>query len=149
VSHPQAPQIVAYARALLGTRYVPQARLPGVGIDCAGVPIVVGRALGLVPPDFDVNGYSLFPNGQLLEHCNRHLTPITKAEMKAGDIAIVSWGTGDAQHFGIVADHLEYPGELSLIHASNDARHKKVIEHRLVFGRHMRFVAAYRFPCRS
>jgi cell wall-associated NlpC family hydrolase len=143
-------EIVLEARALLGTPYVPHARLPGVGIDCAGVPIVVGRACGLVPPDFDVNGYSLFPNGQLLAHCDKYLTRITQAEMKAGDVAIVSWGTGDAQHFGIVADHLQYPGELSLIHASNNRRHMKVIEHRLVFGRHMRFVAAYRFPqCHS
>lgn len=142
---PTRDEIVAEARALLGTPYHPHARTPGLGIDCAGVPIVVARKLDLVAPDFDVNGYSLHPNGELLPHCERHLLRITQAAMRPGDVCIASWGHGDAQHFGIVAKHQQYDC-LSLIHASNDRRHMKVIEHRLVFGRHMRFVAAYRFP---
>jgi cell wall-associated NlpC family hydrolase len=141
-------RIVAEARALLGTPYVSQARLPGVGIDCAGVPILVARACGLVDPDFDVNGYSLFPNGELLKYCEKYLIRVPSPQ--PGDVAIVSWGQGDAQHFGIVADHPIYEGHLSLIHANSNRRHMKVIEHRLVFDRHMRFVAAYRFPqCHS
>lgn len=138
--------IVAAARGLLGTPYHAHQRTPGIGIDCAGVPIVVARQLGLVDSGFDINGYSLYPNGELLGHCDRNLIRITKAELQPGDVAIVSWGQGDAQHFGIVADHQQYPGEFSLIHASNDKRHANVIEHRLRFGTHMRFVAAYKFP---
>lgn len=137
-------QIIAAARSLLGTPYRSHQRTPGIGIDCAGVPIVVGRQLGLVDPTFDVNGYSLYPNGQLLGYCDLYLT--RKKNLEPGDIAIVSWGRGDAQHFGIVAEHPVYEGYLSLIHASNDKRHMEVIEHRLVFGRHMRLVAAYSFP---
>ena len=139
-------RIVREARALLDTPYHPHSRTPGLGIDCAGLPIMVGRACGLVAPDFDINGYSLWPNGQLIPYCDKYLTRITQAEMQPGDVCICSWGKGDAQHFGIVAQHQQYPDTLSLIHASSDKRHMKVIEHRLVFGNHMRFVAAYQFP---
>ena len=129
--------IVSEARGLLGTPYHAHQRTAGVGIDCAGVPIVVAKRLGLVGEDFDVNGYTLFPDGQLLTHCRAHMDEKPLDSIQAGDVAVVSWGAGDAQHFGIVADHPTYPGVLSLIHASNDKRHMGVIEHRLAFDRHI------------
>lgn len=137
--------IVAAARSLLCTPYHAHARQPGVGIDCAGLPIVVARLCGLKPADWDINGYSLHPDGTLLEHCRRHLLPVARADMGPGHVLVVSWGRGQAQHFGIVAEHRSYPGELSLIHAEAFA-HRAVIETRLVFTAHTRFVAAWAFP---
>ena len=141
--------IVAAARALKGTPYHAHQRTPGVGTDCAGVPILVGRERNYVLPDFDVNGYTLHPNGQLLMYCRKYLDekPAIVANILPGDIPIVSWGQGDAQHFGIAAIHPDpaYGGCMSLIHASNDKRHMAVIEHRLEFTRHMRLVALFSF----
>jgi cell wall-associated NlpC family hydrolase len=137
--------VVIAARSLLDTPYHPHAREPGVGIDCAGVPIVVARMCGLKPADFDINGYSLHPDGTLLRYCRKHLEPVERADMAPGHVLVVSWGKGQAQHFGIVADHQQYPGHLSIIHAEAYS-HRKVIETRLVFTAHTRFVAAFAFP---
>jgi cell wall-associated NlpC family hydrolase len=136
--------IVNAARSLLGTPYHPHARTPGVGIDCAGLPIVVARMCGLKPADFDITGYSLHPDGTLLRHCLDHMERVPRAEMGPGHVLVVSWGKGEAQHFGIVAEHQEYEGQLSIIHAEAFV-HKKVIETRLVFTAHTRFVAAFSF----
>lgn len=137
--------IVAAARGLLGTPYAEHQRTPGVGIDCAGVPIVVARMCGLKAQDFDINGYSLHPNGRLLEYCREHLDDVPRADMGPGHVLVVSWGKGEAQHFGIVAEHQHYPGHMSLIHAEAFT-HRRVIETRLVFTAHTRFVAAWAFP---
>jgi hypothetical protein len=138
-------EIVAAARSLLGTPYAEHQRTPGVGIDCAGVPIVVARMLGLKAADWDINGYSLHPNGELLQHCRAHLRPVQRAEMAPGDVLVVSWGKGEAQHFGVLADHPQYPGKLSIIHAEAFT-YCRVIETRLVFTAHTRFVAAWAYP---
>jgi cell wall-associated NlpC family hydrolase len=61
--------IVTAARSWLGTPYRHQHRERGVGVDCAGLVIGVARQLGIVPADFDVNGYSRQPDGSLLAHC--------------------------------------------------------------------------------
>ena len=141
--------IVAAARSRLGVRYAPHQRSME-GMDCAGLPIDIGRERGYVSPDFDINGYTLFPDGQLLRHCRAHLVekPAKVENILPADVIIVSWGQGNAQHFGIAAIHPDpkYGGCLSLIHASNDKRHMAVIEHRLEFSRHMRLVAVFSFP---
>lgn len=137
--------IVTAARSLLGTPYAEHQRVPGLGIDCAGLSIVVARMLGLKPADWDINGYSLHPNGKLLQHCRDHMVQVDRKQMGPGHVLVVSWGKGEAQHFGIVAEHLQYPGHLSLIHAEAFT-HKRVIETRLVFTAHTRFVAAWAFP---
>jgi cell wall-associated NlpC family hydrolase len=138
-------EIVAAARRWLDTPYAAHQRQHGVGIDCAGLPIVVARECGLKPADFDINGYSLHPDGQLLRHCREHMEPVKRADMGPGHVLVVSWGRGQAQHFGIVAEHSQYPGHLSIIHAEA-ITHRKVIETRLVFTAHTRFVAAFAFP---
>jgi cell wall-associated NlpC family hydrolase len=138
-------EIVTAARSLLETPYAAHQRTPGVGIDCAGVPIVVARMCGLKDAAFDITGYSLHPDGTLLRHCREHLERVQRADMAPGHVLVVSWGKGEAQHFGIVAEHQQYPGHLSIIHAEAFV-HKKVIETRLVFTAHTRFVACFAFP---
>ncbi len=139
--------IVESGRGLLKTPYVTHQRLPGLtgGIDCIGVPIVVGRQVGSFAPDFDVNGYSMQPDGSMLPLCDRYMQcRVSKAEMQPGDALVVSWGDDRAHHVGIVAPHTTYIGHLALIHAY--PKQKMVVEHRIEFNNFMRFVSAYRFP---
>lgn len=135
-------EVVAAARSLLATPYHSHARLPGVGIDCVGVPIWVSKATGLKPADFDIGGYSMQPDGSLLPQCDAQMERVPEAEMQPGDMVVCRWGI-EPHHVGIVGDWRH--GGLSIIHAEN-YRHKKVIEHRLWFGGAMQFVRAYGFP---
>jgi cell wall-associated NlpC family hydrolase len=133
---------VSAARSLLGTPYHAHARLPGVGVDCIGVPIVACWLSGLKPRTWDVQGYSMRPDGTLLERCAEHMVRVSRADMRPGDIAVVRWGA-DPHHVGVVA---ALKGRRTIIHAEN-FRHRKVMEHALVLGDSaMQFVAAYRLP---
>lgn len=134
--------VVTAARGLIGTPYHHQARVPGVGIDCAGVLIVVARQLGLVAPDFDVTGYPRVPDGVALrDYCEAHMVRVQTPVL--GGAVLASWKDGPPQHLGIVADYQH--GGLSFIHADGE-RVKAVIETRLAFSRYFRLVAAYGFP---
>ena len=44
-----AAAIVAAARTAVGTRFRPQGRLPGVGLDCVGVAMLAAEAAGVTP----------------------------------------------------------------------------------------------------
>lgn len=137
-----ADDVVGAARALLGTAFHHQARLPGVGLDCAGVVVVVGRQLGLFDPAFDVTDYPRVPDGSTLQaYCDQYLAPA--ADPATGGVVLVAWGRGEPQHMGIVVPYVH--GGLAMVHAES-RRHKRVIETRLLFGRAMRLVRAYRFP---
>ena len=135
--------VVAEARTWLGTRFHHQARTKGVGCDCAGLWIGVGRALNLVEPDFDVTGYERQPNGlSLIRWCDKYMAKrYSKSDMRPGmGVAVIY----DQQpgHLGIVVD---YPlGGLGMIHAA--LNNKAVVECRLEFTPGMRFFAAYDFP---
>lgn len=136
--------IVAAARGYLGTPFHHRGRLPGVGLDCAGILVCAARELGLVGPAFDVPEYTPTPDGRtMLEWCDRHMTPIDRADMQPGD-AIVMITDVFPQHLGILGDYRH--GGLSLIHAANNAHPPRVIETRLMFSRVQRFVAAYALP---
>lgn len=140
-------QIVALARSYVGTPYQHQCRLPGVALDCAGVPVCISRTLGFKPADFDIRGYPASPDGVSLKaYCDAHLVPVAHEAKQAGDVILVSWQNGPAQHLGILAGHPVYDGHLSMIHAIGPIQPAKVIETRLLFGRTMRLVAVYAFP---
>jgi cell wall-associated NlpC family hydrolase len=128
------------ARTLIGTPYHTKGRLPGVGLDCIGVPIVAAWIAGLKLRSFDVRGYSDVPDGSLLPLCDQHMQRVPRAEMQAGDVIVVRYGA-TPHHVGVLGAYRH--GGLSMIHAEND-RHRKVIEHRLWLDGAMKFVAAYR-----
>lgn len=135
-----AADVIEAARGLLGTPFHHQGRLPGVGLDCAGVPIVIARQLGLVHPDFDVTGYPAIPDGSTLQaYCEAHMQ--RSAAPEPGGVVLVGWRDGPPQHLGIVLPYQH--GGLAFIHAES-RRHGCVFEQRLVFGRAMRLVASYR-----
>lgn len=133
---------MAAARALIGTPFHHQGRSPGVGMDCAGVPITVARALGIVAPVFDVTGYARIPDGRSLQAaCEAAMTRIDHLEPAA--VVLVAWLRGAPQHLGIVVTRDDEPGAWFMVHAES-RRHGRVMETRLQFGRAMRLVAVYR-----
>ena len=135
-------RFVAAARSLIDTPYHSKGRLPGVGVDCIGVPIVAAWIAGLRPRSFDIRGYRDAPDGSLLPLCDQHMQRIDRAQMTAGDVVVVRYGPVP-HHVGVLGDYRH--GGLSMIHAEND-RHRKVVEHRLWLDGVMTFVAAYRIP---
>jgi cell wall-associated NlpC family hydrolase len=137
-------RIVEVARSYLGTPFQHQGRLPGVGLDCAGVVIAIARELGVVASDFDITGYGRTPDGKsLLRWCREHMNEIPKSEMRPGDVLCVAW-ENIPHHLAVLANYRH--GGLSIVH-SIDRPGKvrgKVVEHRLVFSDRMKFVAAFR-----
>lgn len=105
-------------RSWLGTPYVHQGRLPGVGLDCLGLVICLARETGYVAPDFDVGPYS--PEGQrerLVEGLAEHLVEIDdpvpgcfcafEIRRRYGHIAVCAGDTliHTSAHTGKVVEH--------------------------------------------
>lgn len=135
--------VVAAARAWLGTPFHHQGRLQGVGVDCVGLVIGVARTLGLVAPDFNVEAYPRMPDGKSLMHLvHLHMRGLAVDEaMQPGDVVVVRFDA-DPQHLGILGNYRH--GGLSIIHAA--AEPGRVIETRLLFSQTMRFVQAFALP---
>jgi hypothetical protein len=134
-------EVVAAARAELDTPWVHQGRTPGLQLDCAGHIIVVARQLELVAADFDVNGYSMWPDGTMLEWCDRFMVRIPEIELGA---VVVTATRDEPGHLGFAGDYVH--GGFSLIHACNAAHPPRVIETRLLFTRTLKLRAVYRLP---
>jgi hypothetical protein len=112
-----------------------------MGLDCAGLVIVVGRELALLPAELDVLAYARRPDGRsLVEHCAAHLDRIALGALAVGDVAVFRIER-DPQHLAIVGDY--HAGGLSMIHAYAPSR--KVVENRLDVVWSQRLVGAFRF----
>jgi cell wall-associated NlpC family hydrolase len=136
--------VLRVARSYLGTPFHHRGRSPGVGLDCAGVPVCVARELALVAPDFDVPEYRMAPDGTLLTWCRRYMREVGRGAMRAGDV-LAFVVDAEPQHLGILADYRH--GGHSLVHAAQRrAGGGAVIETRLLFSRHLAFVAAFSLP---
>lgn len=138
-------QIVEEARLWRGTRFRHQGRrraAPGDrgGVDCIGLVIGVGKALGLTV--FDMTGYGRDPDleGKLLKSkCDSLL--LKSSYLAPGVIVLMEFG-GYPRHMGIVGD---YPGgELSLIHSYVES--SGCVEHRLDPSWRSQIVERYTFP---
>lgn len=97
--------VIREARALCGTPFHHQARLPGVGIDCVGVGVCVARALGIAV--IDSNDYPRRPNrrdpDRLLQYLRLNLDP--SASPIPGDVLAFTYrDTGLVYHIGIMTD---------------------------------------------
>lgn len=137
--------VVAEARAWLGTPYVDKHREKGIAVDCAGLVIGAARALRLVEPAFDVNGYSRTPDGKsLLDLCDRFMTRVRLSDLKPGHVVAIRWER-EPQHMGILGDYLY--GGLSLIHALGTTDGKgRVVEHRLNAQTLAKVIRGYALP---
>ncbi|MCY1388639.1 hypothetical protein D9M71_34140 [compost metagenome] len=133
--------IVSAALEVLETPFVHQARVPGLGMDCAGVLVHCFQRLGL--PYHDETGYPRNPyDGQLEKILDSQpsLRPIAVNEATTGDVLVMRMVRAP-QHIAIHAGF--YHGHPYVVHGSE--QHGKVCLHRLDaqwFGRVMR---AYRF----
>jgi NlpC/P60 family putative phage cell wall peptidase len=122
-----SPDIVREARTWVGTPYRHAARLKGVGVDCVGVILGVGVALGHITPAEDLGflkyrGYSRIPNPRrmlqgMCEYLVRLDEPITSIPAD-GSIGWFQWREDLPMHLGIVAT---FNGRRTMIHAFNQA----------------------------
>jgi hypothetical protein len=128
--------VVAHARSWLGVPFRHQGRDRN-GVDCAGLVICLGRELGLLPKDFDVNGYRRSPDGTMLAECDKHLdiAPIAQAH-----VAVMRFSE-EPQHIALLVPYRH--GGLAVLHALE--RSGKVVEHRIDSVWRDRIVKTYRF----
>lgn len=61
---------VAIARQYLGTPFHHAGRLKGIGIDCAGLIICVGKEIGAIEPGWDYTRYGRRPDGSMQTLCD-------------------------------------------------------------------------------
>ena len=140
-------KIAHQARTWLGTPFHHQGRVKNVGSDCIGLILGVTQELGMTSTcgvpfmAFDVQGYSMEPNGKKLQFTlDKHLDCIPFEEIAVGDVLLFNV-VKEPQHVGIVTNH---PTEgLGLIHAYSPAG--KVVEHGLTEKWKRRIIGAYRF----
>lgn len=129
-------EILNAARSVKETPFRHQGRVPGIGLDCAGVFVHVCRVLGL--PVIDEVGYGRNPFKGLLEQCIERqpfLVKVPLAQMQSGDILLMRFDR-EPQHIAIHA------GE-TVIHSYEKSG--KVVEHRFADIWQKRVVRAYRF----
>lgn len=129
--------VLAEARSWIGTPWQHQGRLKGKSCDCAGLIIKVASALGLMPADFDVNGYPMTPDPRLMrrileQHCDR----IPRPAMRSGDLLFLR-PHRLPQHVGFYTD------EGTVIHAID--RQRGVREHILNERWENAIVTVYRY----
>lgn len=116
---PTRQDIIDTARQYLDTPFHHQARVKGVGIDCAGLLICVARDLGL--QHYDVQGYSSVPSGSdFVKHLDANLDPIQAIE--PGCVLLMTFAI-DPQHVAIATS------ENSIIHSYAIVR--RCVEHDL------------------
>jgi cell wall-associated NlpC family hydrolase len=116
--------VIAEARKWIGVRWVHQGR-SDMGVDCAGLVVLVGQALGL--PAEDMLGYRRSPDGVLFR---QHIIKQTSFEPqpRPGSIGLFRESRFPT-HTGIFAEDDE--GNLTLIHAYMP--YGRVMEERFIY----------------
>ena len=112
--------IVTAARGWIGTPYLHQASLKGVGTDCLGLVRGVWREVhGAEPeriPAYAAGWAEAEGREQLAEAARRNMIEIPCTEFMAGDLLLFRWRPHlPAKHAGIAA------GQASMIHAQDRA----------------------------
>ncbi len=112
-------RIVMEARRWIGTPYIHQAALPGVGCDCLGlVRGVWGALYGALPetpPPYSPDWAEAAGAESLRDAALRHLVPVATDAVRPGDVLLFRWRAHvPAKHVAIVAGE---GAALSMIHA--------------------------------
>lgn len=135
-------RIIEVAKSHVGKKWQHQARKDDA-MDCAGLLILVGKELDLLPPDFvDLRNYRRTAVVDSLKlQFDKYCTPKVRRKLKKGDLGIFGWGKYNF-HCGII--DIRENGELWLIHSYYDAG--KVVEHPLSeeFSKHLTHVYSYK-----
>jgi NlpC/P60 family putative phage cell wall peptidase len=101
-----AERIVAAARSWIGTPYLHQVSLKGVGCDCLGLlrgvyRDVIGEEPEL-PPPYSADWAEASGREAMAEAARRHLAEIAPGEFAAGDVILFRWRDGlPAKHCAI------------------------------------------------
>lgn len=133
-----AERIAEEARSWLGVPFMHQGRSRR-GVDCAGLVIVVGRAVGGFAPDWDFRNYQRQENPrQMIRLMNEHLLRRVDGEPeRVGDIVVMHPKGSTSWHMGIVVG-------ATVINAWSRAG--KVVEHPLQFEWVYRRRGVYCYP---
>jgi hypothetical protein len=138
-------EIVAKAREFVGTPYQLNARIQGVAIDCAGIPLEIARSFGLPVEQYLKDGRTPSPI-QMRAELDKHLLRVSRADMQLGDVAWLRIRDGvEPQHLAIVGDY-KVGGGFTLIHAYNRSGLNKVVEHRIDETWAARIVGVWQLP---
>lgn len=130
-------EIIKVARSIVGTPYVHQGRVKGVGVDCVGTILIVARELNLT--DFEISGYGRRSEGvemfaEFKQQCGNPVdNPLP------GDILM--FAEKDWRHCGILSSKDEVN---TIIHTHRAV--KKCVEHCLDNYWQTMIFAAFRFP---
>lgn len=127
--------IVAEARSWVGTPFYHQGRAKGLRVDCAGLIVEVGRALGFNVPR--QTNYGRFPMPQWLKPVlEEYFDRVAAEDVKPGDFFYSrDFLIGGApRHFGF------FTADRTIIHA--DMRRGKCVEHALT-PEERRFLLSY------
>jgi len=106
--------IIAEARTWVGTPHRHQGRLKHIATDCVGFAIMVPVTLGLLPPDFDINGYSRHPDPELMKKYLKQFADRTDRLIGGNLLLLIPKRI--PQHLGILTS------ETSMIHAIDQVR---------------------------
>jgi cell wall-associated NlpC family hydrolase len=107
------------------------------GLDCAGLLIVC--AAEVCRTRIVIEDYSAWPSPKEMRRlCNKILLKIKREELAPGDVVLLKTPAG-VVHLGF------YSGD-TLIHASNDASLRRVVEHRLDEDWQRLIMGTYRMP---
>jgi NlpC/P60 family putative phage cell wall peptidase len=115
-----AENIVTIARSWIGTPYIHQASLKGVGCDCLGLLRGVWRELNgnepELPPPYSADWAEACGVETMAEAAARHMQAIDIADFAAGDVILFRWREGSpAKHCAIATS-----GE-TMVHAHDGA----------------------------
>jgi len=141
-------EIVRVARTWLGTPFIHQGRVKGVGVDCPGIPLCVAEELGLKDKNGEpmtgrmYHNYTAQPVGTYVhDMCCKHLVRVGLSKMKLGDVVSVNMLTAPC-HVAIIGEGKD---GLTLIHAYDGGTHK-VTEQPLDEKWRRRIAGCFQFP---
>jgi NlpC/P60 family putative phage cell wall peptidase len=138
--------VIEEAKTWVGTPFRHQARVKGVGVDCAQLVIAVGESCGLLAVDPAAwrrfAGYGRAPNPKRMEEALRSfMVPIPPSRARLGDVAWLEWRRELPMHLAILSRHGE---RATLIHALSEVG--KACEHGFVAEWPERVVSWWRYP---
>lgn len=121
----------------VGTPFHHQGRLKGIGVDCAGVIVCIGRKFGVDAGFKDDLDYGKSPDSkEMLYNLRTYMTPIEIADALIGDVLNFAPING-SQHLGILMT------DGDVIHASEPDG--KVIRQNLSGWLGTKRIGAYRY----
>lgn len=147
-----AREVVYEALEWVGTPFLHQQEIKGVGADCGGLVRGVSLALGLLPENYrdmmpaDLRGYARQSKGGLgRKLCDYYWNEISMLDIGPGCVGLFVWGVSEPQHCAIIGQH-PIAGQLSLIHSLGPRPPNRVVHQILDSAWRSRMVAAYALP---